>query len=209
MGARAADAGPVRWVLCDLGGVVVHVDSARVVTELSRRSGRPLPEVLRLLDADLLAAYEEGRLESRQFFERLAASLALAMTYAEFTTLWNRIFTENTAMTLILQRLRERCTVAALSNTNALHFQHLMATLPATMGLFHQHLLSFQLGRRKPDPQLYVTALERLGATPWGTVYIDDREELVAVGRSLGLHGIRFRDAEQVRTELCAVGLAV
>ncbi len=209
MSTRAADAGPVRWVLCDLGGVVVHVDSARVVTELARQSGRPLPEIIALLDADVLASYETGTLTSRQFFERLAAPLALSMTYDVFVALWNDIFTENAEMRSILQRLREHCELAALSNTNELHFRHLLATLPSTMGLFHRHLLSFQLGRRKPDEQLYLTALERLGATPWGTVYIDDREDLVAVGRRLGLHSIHFRNAAQLRTELAAVGLTV
>ena len=83
-----------------------------------------------------------------------------------------------------------------------------MASVPA-MRLFHRYLPSFQLGMRKPQPQFYLTALERMGATPRGTVYIDDREDLVAAGRALGLKAIQFSNAERLRTELHALGFDV
>ena len=199
---------PFELVLCDLGGVLVHVDSAGVVDQLARLSGRSTEDVIRSLDMDLLAAYEEGRVTSEAFHQQLAQALGLPLAFDEFARLWNDLFTENTETAAILQRLRDQCRVACLSNTNALHFQHLMATVPS-MGLFHARWVSFELGVRKPDPQIYLTALERMGAAPWSTLYIDDREDLVAAGRQVGLRAIHFRDPVQLRGELQALGFEV
>ncbi len=209
MTASATTAKTFQWVLCDLGGVAVHVDSARAITELARQAQRPSAEIIQLFDADLLAAFEEGRSTPQQFFEGLSRPLGLAISYEAFVELWNNLFTENADVTAILRRLRTQCQLAALSNTNELHFNYLMATMPETMRLFHALLPSHQLGMRKPDERLYLTALERMGATPWGTVYIDDREDLVAVGRRLGLQTIQFRDATQLRQDLQRVGFEV
>ena len=204
----APSANGFQWILCDLGGVVVHVDSARAVQELATLARCSVKDVIALLDTELLAAFEEGRVTPQQFFEGLARPLQLAMTYDAFVALWNNLFTENAETAALLERLRPQCHLAALSNTNELHFNHLMASVPS-MRLFHRYLPSFQLGMRKPQPQFYLTALERMGATPWGTVYIDDREDLVAAGRALGLKAIRFSDAKHLRTELHALGFDV
>jgi epoxide hydrolase-like predicted phosphatase len=46
-------------------------------------------------------------------------------------------------------------------------------------------------GVRKPDPAIYLTALERVGVTdPSRVVFLDDFENNVVAARNLGLHGI-------------------
>jgi len=54
----------------------------------------------------------------------------------------------------------------------------------------------------KPDPALYRILLDRYGLKGEECVFIDDNPRNAAVGASLGIRGIVFQDAGQVRADL-------
>jgi putative hydrolase of the HAD superfamily len=60
-------------------------------------------------------------------------------------------------------------------------------------------------GTRKPEPRIYEITLDRLGLEAGDCVFIDDVEVNVTAARDLGLHGIHFRDTDQVLAELDAL----
>ena len=68
-------------------------------------------------------------------------------------------------------------------------------------------MASCEVGLRKPDPRIYLLALERAGVRPEQAVYVDDRPELVDAGRSVGLTAIRFENSRQLEQDLQAIGL--
>ena len=57
-------------------------------------------------------------------------------------------------------------------------------------------------GTRKPEPRIYEITLERLGLEAEDCAFIDDVEVNVTAARELGMHGIHFRDTDQVIAEL-------
>jgi 2-haloacid dehalogenase len=59
----------------------------------------------------------------------------------------------------------------------------------------------------KPDPRIFRILLERNDIAPESAVFIDDVERNAAAATRLGIHGIHFRSAAQLRIELAAVGL--
>ncbi len=61
---------------------------------------------------------------------------------------------------------------------------------------FKVALSSCYLGLRKPEPAIYQRALDILGRPAERILFIDDREENVAGGRSGGMKAIRFEGAE-------------
>jgi putative hydrolase of the HAD superfamily len=193
-------------VLCDVGGVVVHFDSDRVVHQMSQLIGRPFDEVQRVVyDQELLFPFELGRITPRAYYEGLKARLKLHWTYEQFVRAWNDIFTEDQGVAWLLGRLRERYRLLAITNTNELHINHMRAMLPS-LSLFEALIASCEVGLRKPDPQIYLLALERAGARPHEAVYVDDRPELVDAARSLGLAGVRFEDSRQLEHDLRQLG---
>lgn len=54
----------------------------------------------------------------------------------------------------------------------------------------------------KPDPALYRILLERYGLKGEECVFIDDNPRNAAAGEALGIRGLVFRDAAQIRAEL-------
>jgi 2-haloacid dehalogenase len=59
----------------------------------------------------------------------------------------------------------------------------------------------------KPDPAIYVRALERFGLRAEDTVFIDDRADNVAGARSVGMEAVVFTDAATLRADLERFGI--
>ena len=194
-------------VICDIGGVAVDFHADQLVHQASQLLGQSFDEVQRVVyHEELLLPFELGQISPAAYYEGLRERLKLSWTYEQFVRVWNDIFTENRSVTQILERLRARHALTALSNTNLLHYQHLRATIPS-LSVFSDWVVSCEVGLRKPDPKIYFLALERAKARPRQAVYIDDRPELVDAARSLGLTGIRFEHSVQLEQDLQAIGL--
>lgn len=54
----------------------------------------------------------------------------------------------------------------------------------------------------KPDPQIYNILLNRYSLNPEECIFTDDRAENVEGAQRLGIHGIVFQNAEQLREEI-------
>jgi HAD superfamily hydrolase (TIGR01509 family) len=55
------------------------------------------------------------------------------------------------------------------------------------------------VGMRKPDPEIYLLTVERLGdgLTASDCVFIDDVDVNCDAARSLGMHAVQFKSTEQ------------
>jgi epoxide hydrolase-like predicted phosphatase len=196
-------------ILLDLGGVVVDVESDRLVLQIAQLLGQTFEDVqAAVYHEELLLPFELGRIRAPAYYDGLKARLRLPWSYEEFVRAWNGIFTENREVTALLKRLRSRHRLVALSNTNELHLGHIKATIPAA-ALFEDWVASCDVGLRKPDPRIYELALGRFGVEPSRAVYVDDRPELVEAGRAIGLAAIRFESSEQLERDLRALGLSL
>lgn len=193
----------------DLGGVVVDVESDRLVLQVSQLLGRSFEDVQAVVyHPDLLLPLELGHIKPQVYYDGLQQRLSIPWTYEQFVSAWNGIFSENRDVVWIMQRLAKRHKLVALSNTNVLHLQHIRATIPA-LAIFSEWIGSCDVGMRKPDPEFYQFALKRAGVRAQAAIYIDDRPELVEAGRRVGLTAIRFESGRQLEEELRAIGVNV
>ncbi|HEX7775720.1 MAG TPA: HAD family phosphatase [Parvibaculum sp.] len=77
----------------------------------------------------------------------------------------------------------------------------------AFLGLFRDVVVSGQVGLRKPDGAIYLHALERFGLAASDAVFVDDLAENIEAANALGMTGILFRDAADLRVRLQGLGL--
>ncbi|KZS57892.1 hypothetical protein A4G26_14905 [Mycobacterium kansasii] len=70
---------------------------------------------------------------------------------------------------------------------------------------FNEVLVSSEVGIRKPDPQIYLLAAERLGRGPAECLFVDDVEVNLAPARELGMHTILHRCAVDTIGEFARV----
>ena len=194
-------------ILVDLGGVVVDVESDRLIHQVAQLLGKPFEEVQQAIyHEELMLPFELGTIKPQAYYEGLKAKLNLPWTYERFVEAWNGIFHENRDVTWILERLHKRHRLTALSNTNELHLAHVKKSVPS-LTMIEDWVASCEVGLRKPDPRIYFLALERAKVLPRQAIYIDDRPELVEARRSVGLTAIRFQNSRQLDQDLQAIGL--
>ncbi|MBI5392693.1 HAD-IA family hydrolase [Candidatus Woesearchaeota archaeon] len=61
----------------------------------------------------------------------------------------------------------------------------------------------------KPQPEIYKIALQKINCKPEETVFIDDMQKYVDGANAVGIHGILFQDAEQLKDDLKKLGVKV
>jgi putative hydrolase of the HAD superfamily len=103
------------------------------------------------------------------------------------------------AMFALLAELRERVTVAVLSNSWANTYPDDLADLVDVV------VISGEVGLRKPDPKIYRLVLDRLGLPARACVFVDDAPVNTDAATALGMTAIRHRDAATTRAELAAL----
>lgn len=175
----------VRWLLFDLGGVLMDWAGPR---ELPAYLSAPLDADLRLRMAGCAAtdAFERGAITPEVFAERFVRDWNVRLAPAEFLVrylAWLRGLYPGAED--LLARLGTRYKLACLSNTNALHWERsdAMRWLQQRLDVA---LSSHDLQLRKPQPEIFAAALDRLGCAAGEVVYFDDLVANVAAARAAG-----------------------
>lgn len=197
----------LEWVLCDLGKVLVDFDHGRAASRLeSLFAAREIPQCPSR--AELHAFFFEcaggghsraGRMDRGlasllEILSEFNARFGAGLSPRDFFPIWACIFGgTNAAMLAAMARFRRQggC-VALCSDTNAAHWEYLVAHYPEVQGMWDAELLSFRIGKIKSDEGFFHDALGMLETSPRATVLIDDRQDNIDAARRAGLHAILF-----------------
>ena len=99
-----------------------------------------------------------------------------------------------------------KCLLGALNNeareTNKYRFDHF-----GLRRLFKLALSSCYLGLRKPEPEIYMLALNILAKPAERILFIDDRAGNVAAAAAAGMEAIQFEGADALRRKLAGFGI--
>jgi glucose-1-phosphatase len=98
----------------------------------------------------------------------------------------------------LLAVLRPRYRLAALSNSNALHWDRNSTEIGVTE-LFEVAISSHQVGLCRPDPAIYRLALDRLQVSPDAVVFFDDLRPNVVAASELGIRAFQVEGVDEVR----------
>ena len=185
----------------DLGNVILPFNHHQIATKLLNRCNRNSivteQEIFSYIFNDekgLINPYEEGNLSSLEFFRAIKDRFSLNLELEEFSEIWNNIFWENQEVNEIIIYLKARgYPVFLLSNTNELHFCHILQHYPI-IHLMDEWILSFEVGAKKPKRRIYDAIFERSDVSREKILYIDDVERFVTSARQCGIQGLVFRD---------------
>jgi putative hydrolase of the HAD superfamily len=199
---------PIAALAFDLGNVLVKVDHLRFCRSLAALTGRAAQEVYAaVFHTGLEPAYDTGQISSREFHRRVLNHFGLNLPFPRFQQIWTEIFDPLEDMEEVVARLAQRYPLYMLSNTNELHFQYVQEHFASLLSHFRAFILSYQVGSRKPEPQIFQALIREAGRPPEQILYLDDREDFVAVARSHGLVAWRFVSPREFQEQLSREGL--
>jgi putative hydrolase of the HAD superfamily len=193
-------------LLFDLGGVLVQTGGRRTAMQIARE-----PEMPEGMNAFWTgegggALFECGKLTPLQFAEAFASVWPLTVNHEEFLVHfegWSECLFPGVVE--MLDALRPRFRLAALSNSNELHWRRNHSVLGVN-ALFERAISSHEVGMRKPDPAFYRHALRELDLQPHAVCFFDDRQDNVDAAIALGMQAHRVVGAEELRACLEMLG---
>lgn len=200
---------PIRAVIFDYGMVLTGTPKLEAHAAMVRLTGLSVDEFERHYWADR-HAYDEGKLSGVTFWEKFAEESGLALTRAQLDEL-NRLdaemwTTSNPAMLAWHDQLRKSgIRTGILSNMGDSVLENIEREFAWIHG-FDAQVWSFQHGMAKPEPAIYLHALEQLGSRAEETLFLDDKQVNIDAARALGIVGLVFTTVENLRLDLIAHG---
>ncbi len=194
-------------VIFDLGNELVNYDVEKAAKRFSAASGLSTQEIWkRFFLSKFEQAYTRGEISTREFHGIACKTLGVSISLATFRHYWNDIFWENPGMEKLLIRIKKHYPLYLISNTNALHYNHIKKNFKL-LRHFKRKFPSHEVGARKPDLKIYRRVLKKIGLKPEETVFIDDMKSFIAGARKAGMHAIHFKGRPALLKALRNLGI--
>lgn len=182
----------MKYILFDIGNVLVDFQFERLYEIHAEHSGRPLVPFSEQ-DLEMRDQVEKGLIDDSQWVEYLNEARGLSWTVEQLVDVWAEMFTRNeTGIELFRSSIDAGAQVYTLSNIAKHHIDAIEKNWPdffhGATGLF----LSYQIGVRKPHPDIYRHALKELDAAGEDCLFIDDLPENIKAARSVGIRAHQF-----------------
>lgn len=188
----------ISWLLVDIGDVLLlKNEDTHFVELLANELG---------VDASLAEKINRAHYEimdvrdvpQQEFVELLAKNLgytAPADIYTRFEKAYEKRVRPNNSLQTFLDEVRASGVYTAiLSNTIAIY-----SGVQQRMGIskeagFDPIVYSWEVGKIKPDADLFTHALKKLNAEPGEVLFIDDKAQYIDAAKQLGMQAILFKD---------------
>jgi HAD superfamily hydrolase (TIGR01509 family) len=108
----------------------------------------------------------------------------------------------------LIESLNDNYKTALATNNNALAFTAFDGRW-AFRQLFDFVLVSGEIGVKKPDAAYFKKLIHLVNSKPSDIIFFDDQAENVEAAKKVGIKGVVFKDANQAREALKAMGIKV
>lgn len=197
----------IRAVIFDFGGVLsspiaasfVHVQET--VGIAPEALGAAMAAVTERDGRNPLFALECGEVTERDFMADLGAvlseQLGRVVEMQEFSAHYFRHLQTNHEMLGLARSLLARGYRTAMLTNNVREWEPRWRAMLPVDELFELVVDSAFVGMRKPDPEIFLLTLERLGLPADACLLIDDFAINCEGARALGMHAVQFVDTAQ------------
>jgi len=198
-----------RVALIDLGNVIVGFDHHRGALQIAALEGvnKHPDEIFKFLvggpDCEgVNKSYELGHISTDELWDQSRRALELQCAREDFERGWSDIFWPIHETMEFLNQLSEKCPLYLCSNTNPLHWHHVMNLVPGVEKLFEKLFLSYEMNLLKPDEAYFHHIVENLKVKPEECLFLDDMEPNIRAAERVGINAIQFTSVDHVRKSL-------
>lgn len=201
----------LKWIVFDLGNVVIDIDLFRPIVYMEEKSGLSKEDIysvfrdeFHLLENNdrpqsISELFQQGKITTEQFIKRAHEGLRGRLTPEEIKQAVMLVLKTERADTLeLITELAKNYQIGCYSNTHALHWDTTLVNLKS-FAYFQEKMASHLTGYAKPLDTAYQYIIERLQVKPEEILFVDDMPVNVAVAQRNGLHAVVFTKADDVR----------
>lgn len=178
----------INTIIFDFGDVFVNLNKETSV-EAFKKLGleNPNDELI-----ELNSRFEVGQITEDEFLEGFKKHIPNARA-DEIRAAWNSLIGEFPLHRLeFLQMLCGRFRLFLLTNTDSIHIDHFEQSVGMTFsrdfyGCFEKVYYSYEIGKRKPDREIFEYIIRKHDLNPARTLFIDDKKENTDAASQTGL----------------------
>ncbi len=182
-------------IIFDLGGVIINIDLPLTMTAFEELGIKDVPKLFSTtLQQQLFDFQEKGTITSAQFRDEIRKFSTVHLLDSQIDEAWNALLLDLPKARLeLLEKVKRSHRTFLLSNTNEIHIQTIQRYLNKEYGIsdlssfFEKTYLSYQLGMRKPDAELFKLVLDENKLNPSETLFIDDTKQHILAAEKLGI----------------------
>jgi HAD superfamily hydrolase (TIGR01509 family) len=198
----------ITTVVFDFGNVLGFFSRRKAAEQLAKFGPASPNDVEAFLFAGKLEEdFELGAVTTHAFRRLVRDEFGLDCDDRRFDAAYTDMFHPNPDVCPLPRLLAKRFQLVLLSNTNPLHARRFLSQFADTLAPFHHRLLSFEVGCRKPDPDIYRRCQGIVDRPATECLFIDDMPENVDAARALGWRGIVYRPGDDLRRALAELGV--
>lgn len=196
----------IKNIIFDLGGVILNIDYNLTSRAFNNLGLTDFDEKYSQAKQNhLFDNLETGKILPHEFRKELKTYFSQSVSDSELDNAWNAMLLDLPVERIeLLKRLKLKYRLFLLSNTNAIHFRAYSVYLEQTFGanlfdeIFDKQYLSFQLGLRKPDKEIFELVINENNLVPAETLFIDDSIQHIEGSRNTGIRGYHLNSPETI-----------
>lgn len=178
----------INTIIFDFGDIFVNLEKETSIVEF-KKLGLEGP------NEDLIAMndlFERGKITELQFIQGFQKYIPEA-DLLDIRKAWNSVIGEFPLYRLeFLQMLATKYRLFLLTNTDATHisrFEHMVGIsfFSDFYQCFEKVYYSFEMGMRKPEPEIFNYILKKHDLSPKRTLFVDDKKENTDAAAALGI----------------------
>ncbi len=193
-------------IFFDLGNVLVNVNIEMFFANLAIMTGSCMMDVYAVADshADTIEQFNKGLISANQFYNTVTSSYN-NITFEQFSDAYTDIFTLNAPIVPVVNLLQKSEKLSIISNTDILHFEYIKKKFNF-INNFENPITSYEVHSLKPEPEIYLNAMNQFKMQPKHCIFIDDKKENITAANDLGMTGIHFTGVNRLVDSLIDLG---
>lgn len=196
----------IKNIIFDLCGPIITIDIDLINRQFHHMGVMAEKPYELLVEAGVTERFETDGMTPELFCNEVRRLLACSLTNEEIACCWNTLITNFAPSHVdLLKRLKGQYKTFLLSNSDKINGDFFEDYLNSHAGFdflgtcFDDHFFSYQIGRRKPSRETFLTILEKHHLLPEETLFIDDRMGHCQGAEALGIRTHFLREG----TDIC------
>lgn len=188
----------INTIIFDFGDVFLNLEKEAAVAEFKKLGLHGPNEELLALNT----AFEKGKISELQFIEGFQKYIPHA-SIDDIRFAWNTVIGEFPLYRLeFLQMLSSNYRLFLLTNTDAIHIDRFEHKVGLSFSgdfyrCFEKVYYSFEMGMRKPEPEIFNYLINQHDLSPKRTLFIDDKLENIEAAKQAGLQVWHLQAGEE------------
>lgn len=196
-----------KTIIFDLGGVYFTDGTKKAIIKISAKYDVDEEKVKDALKGKLGTQYRVGALTQEDFWKKAKKLMEIDAPTPDLQAIWVEGYKPIEGTVKIIDRLREEGYELLFLSDNVQERVDFLEARYKFLKKFKDGVFSHLIGTRKPDVKIYKAALAKTSSKAADCIYIDDKPELLAPAKKLGMNVIHFESPAKLKAKLRLMGI--